>query len=126
MLLYKKVICPVCRGNGFISKSTETSISSENCVNCAGTGLVMAPMTNGDIIRRCTDEQLGLVFKNLKEYARYSGGANNRLLDGTVEDDILWLNKEADNVDLSTIFSFFTEDVLSNFSDEVFSDYESC
>ena len=64
-------------------------------------------MTNGDMIRQCTNEQLVSVLLNYKTYALYSGGENNRLLNSeSPEDLLLWINKEQDGVDKDSIFRF--------------------
>jgi hypothetical protein len=104
-MLYKEAVCPVCNGYGFISGSSDCAIWSERCVNCQN-GTIVVPVTNGDLIRRCTNEQLATVRENLASWAIYSGGENNRLLDNSSEDFLLWLNKATDDLDLQTIFDF--------------------
>ncbi len=104
-MLYKRIVCPTCRGLGFISHFTENSVSSKGCPDCTD-GTTVAPITNGDLIRRCSDEQLMKVHDNLNNWAIYSGGENNRLLSSTSEDFLLWLTKVTDDIDLQTIFDF--------------------
>lgn len=108
-MLYKEIVCPVCNGHGFISGGDDHSIWSKTCDNCNGHQLVVVPMTNGDIIRACNNEQLVRVHYNLQSWALYSGGDKNRLLDDSQEDFLLWLNKDADDIDLKTIFDFIDE-----------------
>lgn len=107
-MLYKETVCPVCNGNGFISHWDENSISAESCTNCQN-GLIAVPMTNGDLIRRCTNEQLLKVLINLTHTAIYSGGEHNRLLLSTPEDFAFWLDKATDDLDLRTVFDFVDE-----------------
>lgn len=107
-MLYKETICKSCNGYGFITEATENSISSRPCPHCHE-GRVAVPMTNGDLIRRCTNEQLNKVYFNLDQVAIYSGGDNNRLLLKEPDDFLLWLNKAVDDVDLRTIFDFVNE-----------------
>ena len=109
-MLYKEVICPVCNGRGFISKSTECSISSLPCPGNCRDGMIVIPMTNADIIRICDNEQLVKVHVNLSNWALYSGGEYNRLLDSSPEDFSIWLNKVTDETDLQTIFDFIDKD----------------
>lgn len=104
-MLYKEAVCPVCDGRGFISHYTDNSVSSFGCAKCQD-GVIWVPVTNGDLIRRCTNEQLTKVHNNLKNWAIYSGGENNRLLNDSLEDFLLWLDKATDDIDLQTIFDF--------------------
>ena len=93
-MLYKEIICPKCNGYGFISHCEENSIWAECCTECHN-GTIVVPITNGDVIKRCNNEQLTKVYINLGKWAIYSGGNNNRLLyQDNVEDFALWLNKE--------------------------------
>lgn len=108
-MLYHEVPCPECEGWGHISHSSENSIWCEQCINCRGTGLIYTPMTNGEIIRTCSNEELVKVYYNLQTWAIYSGGKNNRLLNDTPEDFLIWINKEADDIDMETIFDFIDE-----------------
>lgn len=109
--MYKTVVCPECNGHGFISYSSDYSIGCSTCKECRGFGILTVPMTNGDIIRQCNNEELSKIYCNLKEWTIYSGGKNNRLLDkDTPEDFLLWLNKEADRIDIETIFDFIKEE----------------
>lgn len=105
-MLHKEICCPKCNGHGHISGGDENSIWSKTCDKCNGHGHIVIPMTNGDIIRTCNDEELVKVYYNLKQWALYSGGENNRLLNNSPEDFLLWINKEADDIDLRTIFNF--------------------
>jgi hypothetical protein len=105
LMLYKELICPVCRGYGFISRTSDNAAWSEPCTNCYK-GSIVEPITNGDLIRGCTNEQLAKVYENINSNALYSGGERNRLLATTGEDFLLWLDKAADDVDLQTIFDF--------------------
>jgi len=110
--MYKVISCPKCDGYGFISHSEDNGIWSAKCDECNSEGNLVVPMTNGDIIRGCNNEELCNVFQNLKTFAIYSGGENNRLLycEDNPEDLLLWLNKEADAVDMKTIFDFVNEE----------------
>lgn len=108
-MLYKEIVCPKCHGRGFIGGGNESSAWSEPCPNHCHSGLVVVPMTNGDLFRKCTNEQLVKVFTNLNQWAIYSGGNTNRLLDDTPEDFALWLYKATDDTDLRTIFDFINE-----------------
>lgn len=109
-MIYKEIICPICNGCGFISGSDDHSIWSEGCDNCNNNGSLVIPMTNGDIIRLCNNEQLLTVYYNLDKIAIYSSNNNKRLLNKNDPDDfLLWLNKDADDIDLRTIFDFINE-----------------
>lgn len=108
-MLYKEIICPVCNGHGFVSGGDDKSIWSKSCDNCNHSGFITVPMTNGDLIRKCNNEQLQKVYFNLKTWAIYSGGDENRLLDDSPEDFLLWLSKETDKIDIKTIFDFIDE-----------------
>ena len=109
-MLYKEIVCPVCKGRGFINGGDDHSIWSKTCDNCHGYQLISVPMTNGEIIRACNNEQLLTVYYNLEKWAIYSGGSNKRLLNkDNAEDFLLWLNKEADDIDIKTIFDFIDE-----------------
>ena len=105
-MLYKETICPVCNGHGFITESTDCSISCRPCPGACRDGTIVVPMTNGDVIRTCNNEQLVKVYDNLSKEAIYSGGEHNRLLDYSSEDFLIWLNKATDELDLRTIFDF--------------------
>jgi hypothetical protein len=107
-MLYKETVCPVCSGHGFISGHDDCSIWASPCANCQN-GSIVVPVTNGDLIRRCTNDQLLQVFTNLTHNAIYSGGDNNRLLLSTPEDFLFWLNKATDGLDHRTIFDFINE-----------------
>lgn len=109
-MLYKEIACPVCNGHGFICGGDDHSTWSKTCNNCNGIGFVIARKTNGDMIRTCNNEQLMEVYFHLGDYAIYSGGKNNRLLDSTPADFLLWLNKEVDDIDLRTIFDFINKE----------------
>lgn len=114
-MLYKEIVCPICKGHGFINGGDENSIWSKTCDNCHGYQLISVPMTNGDIIRACNNEQLSIVYCNLEKWAIYSGGSNKRLLNrDNAEDFLLWLNKEADDIDIKTIFDFIDEKNYEN------------
>ena len=104
-MLYKEVTCPKCGGVGFISKVGDDSVWSMRCTECTG-GTVLAPVTNGDIIRRCTNEELAKVHIALAENALYSGVENRRLLTDTYEDFLLWLDKPVEDLDMQTIFEY--------------------
>lgn len=124
-MFYKETMCKTCNGYGFITESTDHSISSRPCPDRCHNGIVVVPMTNGDVIRRCTDEQLQRVYHNLKNNAIYSGGEKIRLLfDSEPEDFLEWLRKETDDLDHRTIFDFLAEDAYSNPYSEVAKLYE--
>lgn len=108
-MLYKKAPCPDCNGKGYLYVSTINSISCYRCEHCGGDGQVARPMTNGDLIRLCTNEQLAYVWDKLKQNAVYSGGNYPRLLSDIYEDYLVWLNKTADKNDLKWIFDFVDE-----------------
>lgn len=65
-------------------------------------------MTNGDMIRQLTtNEQLANFILNLNVWALYSGDEDNHLLNkDSLEDLLLWVNKETDFIDRRTIFNF--------------------
>ena len=109
-MIYKEILCPTCNGCGHITGWDENSIWSTTCSNCNGRQTITTPMTNGDIIRICSNEQLLKVYYNLQNTALYSGGDNNRLLSNSQEDFLLWLNKEADDVDIASIFDFIYDE----------------
>lgn len=104
-MLYKETMCTVCNGRGFISGSSECSVWAEPCTNCQN-GMIATFVTNGDLIRSCSNDLLLQVFTNLTHNAIYSGGEHNRLLLSTPEDFLFWLNKATDDLDLRTIFDF--------------------
>ena len=108
-MLYKEIICPVCNGHGFLSGGDDHSVWSKPCPNHCHNGLIVVPVTNGDLIRRCTNEQLVKVHINLNQEAIYSDSEHKRLLSDTLEDFALWLDKETDDLDLRTIFDFINE-----------------
>lgn len=107
-MLYKETVCKTCNDSGFVTEAADCTISSKPCPDDCH-----ILMTNGDLIRCCTNEQLQIVYQNLKHNAIYSGGygdGNNRLLFDTEPDDfIFWLNKPTDDLDLRTIFDFIDE-----------------
>ena len=107
-MLYKETVCPICNGRGSISYFDENSVSAETCRNCRN-GLVVVPMTNGDLFRRCNNEQIIKVLNNLTKTAIYSGTTPNRLLGSSKEDFLFWLNKPADTIDVESIFDFINE-----------------
>ena len=109
-MLYKETICKSCNGYGFITEATENSISSRPCPAHCHEGRVVVPMTNGDVIRRCSDEQLQLVYHNLKNNAIYSSSPVRLLFDSEPEDFKEWLQKETDDLDLRVIFDFLHQD----------------
>ena len=110
-MLYKEIVCPICNGYGHICGGDENSIWSKTCDNCNGNQLIAVPMTNGDVIRICNNEQLLTVYYNLEKWAIYSGGSNNRLLNkDNAEDFLLWLNKDVDDIDLNSIFDFINKE----------------
>lgn len=104
-MLYKEISCPVCGGLGVVSGWGNSAVYATPCANCQH-GVIVVPMTNGDLIRKCTNEELLKVHMNLINEALYSGGEHNRLLDSSAEDFMLWLNKNTDELDLKTIFDF--------------------
>lgn len=105
-MLYKEIPCSKCNGHGFITHCSETGISAEQCPECCN-GITVVPMTNRDILRSCNSEELIKVRHNLNTYAIYSGGKNSRLLNSSLDEDFLfWLNKDADDIDIETIFGF--------------------
>ena len=109
--MLKAKICPECNGLGFITVSTENSIGARPCYECNSKGVVAVPMTNGDIIRSCNNKQLLIAFENLNTMAIYSEENNRRLLYTDDPDDFkLWLDKEADLLDMRTIFNFIDEE----------------
>jgi hypothetical protein len=85
------------------------NVAAEPCPARCHEGRVVVPITNGDLIRRCTNEQLLKVLTNLTHTAIYSGGEHNRLLLSTPEDFAFWLDKATDDLDLRTIFDFVNE-----------------
>lgn len=109
--MLKVKACPKCKGHGFITVFTENSIGARPCYECNSKGAVAVPMTNGDIIRSCNNEQLVIVFENLNTSVIYSEEKNRRLLFFSDPDDCkLWLDKEADSLDMKTIFNFIDEE----------------
>ena len=59
----KLVNCPQCHGFGFTSTpvSTDYEITvcrAKTCELCHGAGVIEAPMTNADLIRSMSDEEL--------------------------------------------------------------------
>ena len=108
--MLKVKVCPKCGGRGFIV-STENGISACHCYECNGKGVIVVPMTNGDVIRSCNNEQLASAFENLNTMAIYSEENNRRLLFFSDPDDCkLWLDKEANSLDMRTIFNFIDEE----------------
>ncbi len=60
----KQVICFNCSGRGFVNRSTEKSMWSEQCEECHGSGVMEVPMTNFDRIKNMSiDEMAELMFK---------------------------------------------------------------
>ena len=109
--MLKVKICPKCKGCGFISISTENSIGARHCYECNGKGVIAVPMTNGDVIRSCNNEQLVIAFENLNTSAIYSEEKNRKLLFFNNPDDCkVWLDKKADALDMRTIFNFINEE----------------
>ena len=109
-MLYKEISCPSCGGAGFFGRHSDCAVWSEPCTECIN-GTVVVPVTNGDIIRRCTNEELAKVHIALAENALYSGVENHRLLNtDTYEDFLLWLDKPVEDLDLQTIFEFVDKD----------------
>ena len=106
-MLYKEVPCKKCGGQGFISYSNENSAWSVPCDECKD-GLVIEPVTNGDLIRRCTNKQLAIVYQNLTSCAVYSSAPNRQLLYLPAELE-RWLDKETDDLDVETIFDFINK-----------------
>lgn len=109
-MFYKETMCKTCNSYGFITETTDHSISSRPCSDRCHNGIVVVPMTNGDVIRRCTDEQLQLVYHNLKNNAIYSSSPVRLLFDSDPEDFKEWLQKETDDLDLRVIFDFLDKD----------------
>lgn len=105
----KKIQCPVCAGYGHMGykrdKKWPGALSADMCIRCYGTGLIRVPMTNGDRIRNCTNEELAKVRANLHKWAIYADDPP-RLLWDTEGDFLLWLDKETDDTDKETIFNF--------------------
>lgn len=59
----KNISCPSCNGNGFRTiitgdRNDYCGIVSEMCSACGGTGVQEADMTNADLIRTMSDEEL--------------------------------------------------------------------
>ncbi len=107
-MFYKEAVCPVCQGRGFTSTFDDCSVSACGCAECHN-GTVVVPITNGDLIRRCTNEQLQKVLSNLDKWALYSGGEHNRLLLSTDEDMLVWINKNTDDTDMESIFDLMNK-----------------
>ena len=106
--MFRSVCCPECNGRGFNTIYSENSIGTKICEKCQGSAMISVPMTNGEIIRILSNEELHKVLYTLRDSAIYSGGVHNRLLltSENPEDLLLWLNKEADDIDMRTIFPF--------------------
>lgn len=98
-MLYKETVCPVCNGHGFLSGGDDHSVWSKPCTNHCHNGLVAVPMTNGDLFRKCTNEQIVKVLSSLTKYANDAGRASNSFL-------LFWLDKETSELDLETVFDF--------------------
>lgn len=54
----KKISCPNCNGNGFISKWSDYIAGRGRCNECNGTGEIEVPFTIGDRIRSMSDEEI--------------------------------------------------------------------
>lgn len=94
--MYKKVVCPECNGSGFKSIAKDYGAWSTWCSKCNRKGFVVEPMTNGDIIRRCNNEQLAKVLDNMGNYFFNSFSS--------------WTSKEATDSDRGLIFDFISKE----------------
>lgn len=54
----KLEICEKCWGTGHVHGGDENSTWSKSCEDCHGIGFVRVPMTNEDVIRNMTREEL--------------------------------------------------------------------
>ena len=60
----KKISCPNCNGNGFISKWSDYIAGRGRCNECNGTGEIEVPFTIGDRIRSMSDEEIAAWLAN--------------------------------------------------------------
>lgn len=74
MMKTKTIQCPKCDGRGYISHVETWSDGngvgggrawSEPCANCNGTGRIETPMTNYDVIKNMTIEEMAEFLKSM-------------------------------------------------------------
>lgn len=65
----KKIACPECKGNGYITLTRMYNdycgIGNKKCEACCGNGFLEVPMTNADRIR-ATDDELATMLHAVK------------------------------------------------------------
>lgn len=98
----KKVICPKCEGNGYISKYQINDygcyVWSERCVECDGAGEIEDQLTNGDLFRSRSDEMNALFLSKLVCHDCMSTFECEKCHpddEGCAKEILKWLNKEA-------------------------------
>ena len=61
--------CPYCGGHGYINQFEDVEGGcrawAKECIACKGTGSILYPETNGDKVRRMSDEELAIFLDDL-------------------------------------------------------------
>lgn len=100
MAIYRKRICPVCNGRGFISHVEDNGAWSEPCKTCSSKGQIDLPITNSERMAELhtPEEQLRFIRGFLRT-TKYSDRPRRLLSDESDEDMLLWLRKISEDID---------------------------
>ena len=90
----KKLVCYNCGGHGFITATYENGQTSAICPVCGGIGTHEIQMTNADLIRGMSDEEL---CDLLDEW--WCMGANNDERLSYADERLAWLQQPAGEED---------------------------
>ena len=58
----KTIVCPECNGFGYVEEYVDERLRKNECNYCGGSRILRVPVTNADLIRSMSDDELAELF----------------------------------------------------------------